>query len=754
MYALVVAALAALSVPSAAATAAPVVRAHADLVETLSGRVTARSGAPVPRARVAISELNRSAVTNEDGRYKLSALPDGTFLISITAIGFKPVTRTVVLANADATLDVVLETSFVELPAIQVTATADATAASTSPQPTSILGGDALRLAQAPTLGETLEGLAGVRNFSTGVGIGKPVVRGLTNNQVAVLANGTRLETQQWGFEHGPNIETADVERIEVIRGPGSVLYGTDAIGGVINVIAPDLPDATGSKAYGRGRFSGVYNSNNRAPEGTLQYEGASGAFGFRSSFTARDAGDTRAPDVIDVRGGQLFNSGLRTYSGSATAGVRGTWGSLTASGSYRDENVQIHEEDPTATLFQRIGDARAKVEAILPAGGSRVEVMAAFQRNRRREFEDAGAPDEVALGFAERNFSGHVHLHHKPIGKLKGVIGVAATQTNVQVEEGEEFIIPNSNVWNAGLFAFETIESGPVSFSFGARYDRRELTRLATPELGLAAEDRRSYNSITGSIGAVVKTGATTSLLANVGRGFRAPTPFQLYVNGVHEGTGFFEIGDSTLRTEKSTNADLAFRVQSKVVNAEFGVFANFIDDNIYIAPTGDVAVDDAGEASPVYQTVQGGARLTGFEAAFDVHPAEWIELKATADVVRGTNTDTDGPLPFIAPFRATYSATLYGRGSRTVLKPYATLGGETNVRQNRIVDFDTPTDGYSIFNAGVGFALATGKGLARLDLQVRNLFNEAYAPFLWRFKTYAFQMGRTLTTRVSVDF
>jgi iron complex outermembrane receptor protein len=722
--------------------------------ETLSGRVTNVAGEPLARARVAVSELNRSAITDEDGRFRLASLPDGTFLISVTAIGYKPFTKTVVLDGKDARLDVVLVQSFVELPAIQVTATADATAASTSPQPTSILGGDALRLAQAPTLGETLEGLAGVRNFSTGVGIGKPVVRGLTNNQVAVLANGMRLETQQWGFEHGPNIETADVERIEVIRGPGSVLYGTDAIGGVINVIAPDLPDATGGKAFGRGRVSGVYNSNNRSPEGTLQYEGASGAFGFRSSFTARDAGDTRAPNVLDPRGGELFNSGLRTYSGSATAGVRGTWGSLTATGSYRDEDLQIHEEDPAATLFQRVGDARAKLEAILPLGASRVEVMAGFQRNRRREFDDASAPNDVALGFAERNFSGHLHLHHKPIGKLKGLVGVAATQTNVQVEDGEEFIIPNSSVWNAGLFAFETIEAGRASFSFGARYDRRELTRRATPELGLVGEDRRGYNSLTGSLGAVIRTGATTSLLANLGRGFRAPTPFQLYVNGVHEGTGFFELGDSTLKTEKSTNADLALRVQSKAVSAEFGVFANFIQDNIYIAPTGATDIDANGDASPVYQTLQGAARLVGFEAAIDLHPSDWIELKATTDYVRGTNTTTDGALPFIAPFRVTYSATVHAKDGSRILKPYLTFGGESNARQDRIVDFDTPTDGYSIFHLGAGFALPTGKGLARLDLQVRNLLNEAYAPFLWRYKTYAFQMGRTLTTRFSLDF
>ncbi len=735
------------SVPSAAAPR----RAAAEM---LSGRVTTPEGAPIARARVVVSELNRSANTDDDGHYHIASLPDGRYLVSVTAIGFKPHAEQVTLAGKDVTFNVTLEKSLVELPSIQVTATADASAATSSPQSTAVLGGDALRTARGTTLGETLEGLAGVRSLSTGAGIGKPVIRGLTNNQIAILANGQRLESQQWGYEHGPSVETADVERIEVIRGPGSVLYGTDAIGGVINVIPRDLPDASGGKPVFGGSLSGVYGSNNRAPEGTAVVEGGFGAVGFRSSFTARTAGDIRAPNTGDPRGGELFNSGLRTLGGETSVGVHGTWGSLTATGAYRDERLRIHDEDPTATPFQRIGDTRAKVEAILPSGSTRWELMAGYQRNTRREFADSAFPNDVALGFRETNWQAHAHYHHKPIGRLTGVVGIAGTYGLVNLIPGEESIVPNSRNWNAGLFAFETLEAGRATFTFGARYDHRGLTRRVTPELGFTGEDRRSYNALTGSVGLVYRTSSATSIVVNAGSGFRAPTPFQLYVNGVHEGTGFYEIGDSTLTTEKSFNGDVALRVQSHGVNLELGAFANFIRDYIYIAPTGATYTDPAsGQQSPVYLTQQGNARLTGFEFAMDAHPTEWLELKGTTDYTRGTNTAVGGPLPFIAPLRATYSATLRGRDRGALQRPYLTVGGESNLKQDRVVAFDTPTAGYTVANLAVGFALPTPRGLARVDLQLHNVFDTAFTPFLWRYKTYAYFMGRNLTTRVSLD-
>ena len=270
---------------------------------TITGRVTDSAGPPLAAVRIEVVEMNRPTVTAENGAYRLVNLPTGSYAITFTAIGYRPAVRRVTVADGDLVLDVVLVRSVVEIAPIQVTASPLATTSLTSPQPVSVLSGEDLRLGQRASLGAMLETQAGVRNFSTGSGIGKPVIRGLSSNRVLVLADGQRLENQQWGDEHGPNLETADAGRIEVIRGPASVLYGSDALGGVINVIPRPLPDASGRAGFMRSGLNIGYNSNNREPEGSLFLEGASGGFGFRASGSGRRSDDVRTP------GGLLSNS-------------------------------------------------------------------------------------------------------------------------------------------------------------------------------------------------------------------------------------------------------------------------------------------------------------------------------------------------------------------------------------------------------------------------------------------------------------
>src|SRR5258705_3442659 len=224
--------------------------ASASATGTVSGRVTSSTGVPLSDVQVSLPELRRSAVTDSAGRYAISELPAGSFTLSFQRIGYAPAVRRIASTGNDVTVDVTMRESVVELTGIQVTASANATSALNSPQPTSIVAGDELRAAQSPSLGETLDGVAGVHSLSTGVGIGKPVIRGLTSNRVLVLDDGQRLETQQWGDEHSPNVETANAERVEVIRGPASVLYGSDALGGVVNVGQKDLPDAAGGRGF------------------------------------------------------------------------------------------------------------------------------------------------------------------------------------------------------------------------------------------------------------------------------------------------------------------------------------------------------------------------------------------------------------------------------------------------------------------------------------------------------------------------
>jgi iron complex outermembrane receptor protein len=218
-----------------------------------------------------------------------------------------------------------------------------------------------------------------------------------------------------------------------------------------------------------------------------------------------------------------------------------------------------------------------------------------------------------------------------------------------------------------------------------------------------------------------------------------------------VHEGTVRFERGDSTLDTEHSLNTDLAFRIASSRVSAEVGGFVNLIANYIYPTPTGDT---DPESGFPVFHYTQGNARLAGFEAVAEYHPATWLHLRTTGDYVHGQNSDLDVPLPFVPPLRVTYGARVEGADVGPVAGPYLSVQGETNARQTRAAPDDTAPPGYTLAHLGGGFTTDALGHPVNVDVQVRNLFNTRYTQFLSRYKAYALDAGRNIILRVSSEF
>src|SRR5687768_6540303 len=291
---------------------------------TITGRAVDSAGSPLAEVRVRVIELGRTSVTAADGRFRFSSVAPGAYTVSFARVGHMPETRRVAVPGQGGearALEVAMREARVQLAAVQVTASTGATRAQDSPQPTAVLEGAELRVTQGAALGETLEHVPGVRSLSMTTGIGKPVIRGMTHYRVVTLDNGQRSETQAWGHDHSPNVETATAERVEVIKGPSSVLYGSDALGGVVNVIAPPVPDALDGDAFVRGRASTIYNHNVRGTDGTLSVEGARGGFGARAALTGRTSGGMRTP------AGVLANTDNRAVATEGALGWRGVRG-------------------------------------------------------------------------------------------------------------------------------------------------------------------------------------------------------------------------------------------------------------------------------------------------------------------------------------------------------------------------------------------------------------------------------------------
>ena len=735
------------SLVSIAVTLAPA-RAAAQRVSargptSLAGRVADTAGVPIAGVRVQLVELGRTYATGADGRYRFTALPPGTYTASFSRIGRSPEARRVTLGDGPRLVDVAMREARVQLAPVQVTASTAATRAQDSPQPVAVLEGAELRTAQGAALGETLEQVPGVRSLSMTTGIGKPVIRGMTHYRVVTLDNGQRSETQAWGHDHSPNVETATAERVEVIKGPASVLYGSDALGGVINVVAPPVPDALDVPGFVRGRVGTVYSHNVRGTDGTLALEGAAGGLGARASVVARTSGDMRTP------AGVLANTNNRAVSTEGAVGYRGGWGAVTARYTGRDERIEIFDDpahNPGYTGYQRIGTHRASAEASVPVGRARLQLNGGYEQNLRREFAglDAPRPD---LGLFVRNWTGFAHLHHAPAGPVAGTIGVSA-MTSRFANRGSETLIPDSDTRTAAVYAFEQAELGRWRATAGARYDWRTLATSGNAEIGIPAQDRE-FGALTGSAGLLYRLTGPVALVANVARGFRAPAAPDLFANGFHEGTRAFERGDPALGVETSLNTELGVRVNAAALTAEATGFVNRVNDYVYLRPFGT-----GGGVFDSLQVVQGDARLVGFEGRVAYRPASFVTLQLSGDYVRGQNTAADVPLTFIPPLRVLYGVRFETEGRRGPLHgPYLTATAETNARQTRLDPRDLGPPGYTLVHLGGGFSRPGPRGTLAVDLSLRNALDARYRSFLSRYKEYALGPGRAVVLRVSTS-
>jgi iron complex outermembrane recepter protein len=713
--------------------------------QNLSGTVVNDQQAPLPSVNIAIPALHKGTVTDVDGKFAFEKIPSGIYTATFDCIGFKKESRVVNLAAGGTTLKIVLHVSPLQFSGVTVTATPQPTDALTTPQAVSVLEGAQLNQLRGQTVIQSLAKSPGVSLYTTGAGIAKPVIRGLTSQRVLVVTDGVRQEGQQWGDEHGPEIDAFDVDRIEVVRGPNSVLYGSDALGGVINIIKAEIPSASAGAPQLGGNFLLNGFSNNNQGAGALSLYGASGIWGYRANLSLRDGSDIRTPD------GKLFNSGGNEHNGSGMLGVQGNWGSVSTDYSRFNEKLQIHEdpaEDPEATPFQKIQHDKVHLHADFPFPALRLEVNGGWQQNHRREFEEKDAIDP-SLNLVLKTTSLEVKAHHQPLGSTFGTIGLSLLHQKNETL-GEEKLIPAYTTTNVAGFIYEETHIQALNLSAGLRYDTRNLEVTANEDLGVTAQTR-DYHAVTGTAGAVWRVAEPLAFALNVGRGWRSPVAYELFVNGVHEGTVRFDIGDSTLQPETSLNFDLSARFATARVQGEITGFHNRINRFIFASPTGGV---DPESGFDKYQLKQADATLLGAELSLQAQAANWLILEGGADFVRGTNDQTEQPLPLMPANHFRLGARLTGAAWGKLANPYVSFGTKAVLAQNRIETYETKADGYTLFDLGAGAEIPFGVQKVSVDLAVDNLFDKAYRDHLSRYKAYALNPGRNFTLKASVPF
>ncbi|MDX2191920.1 MAG: TonB-dependent receptor [Gemmatimonadales bacterium] len=707
----------------------------------IEGRVVSIDGAPLAEARVLLVDGARQAETDADGRFTLARLRPGTWELVIARVGYRPARRTVLLPSGGRVqLEVVLEASPLELPPLQVTGTGQAADPAATAQATAALTGGALLEATRASLGETLERLPGVANNSMGAGIGRPVIRGLSGNRVVTVDNGQRVESQTWGADHAPNVEVLDAARLEVVKGPASVLYGSDALGGVVQVVPDPVPDALGRAAWSGGRLTTAYDANMRMPEGALQLEGGVRGLGARLSVTGREGDDLRTPS------GPLRNSAVRARHLRGAVGVRGAWGDAALHVLRRAERLGISEdpaEDPAYTGYQLLGTTRLLADVTLVGAAGRLQVQAGFERNSRHEFDAASAP-AITLGLRQETWSGTVRAHHRPLGRFRGTVGAQLLRAGFR-NVGLETLIPDSRTTDVAVFGFEQVQAGAVSLTGGVRADHRSLVAEPTAALALP-RSTREFGAVTGSLGAVWQATELVAVAVAAGRGFRAPSTFDLFANGFHEGSRAWERGLPAAVTERALSVDAGLRLTGRRVEGELTAWRNGIAGYLYGAPIGP-----PGRVYDSLQTVQGDARLEGVEARLRWRPAGWLAVGIAGDAMRGTNTSTGAPLPWMPPPRVWWDVRAERAGVLGLERGWVLAAGQHWAAATRHDPREVPLPGYGLLELGAGGIVPVGGRPLQLDVAVRNVLDARYRPFLSRYKEFADGPGRTLVLRVT---
>ena len=582
--------------------------------------------------------------------------------------------------------------------------------------------------------------LPGLSQISTGTGISKPVIRGLGYNRVVVVDQGIRQEGQQWGDEHGLEVDEEGVHSVEVLKGPASLMYGSDAIAGVM-ILHPEHPLEVGTMQV---KVGSQYQSNNGLYDYHVGFAGNVKGFVWNWHFLDKAAhcykndADGYVPGSFfkerDVQGMLGLNKGwghswLRFSRVNFTPGI--TEGELVG-GDFNGKSYGI------TSPYQKVLHTKAVSDNAWYFGDGTLKAIVGYQQNYRREFEEE---EEAELAMRLHTVNYDIKYLHSLPHDWKIATGIGGMwQRNVN--QGEEYLIPDHHLFDIGFFATAEWEWEKWHFSGGARFDNRHLNTsslIEEDELRFEALNK-NFTGVTGSLGAVWNVTDKLNLRLNAARGFRAPTVSELSSNGVHEGSIQYELGNEDLKAEKSTQLDLGLDYTSHYVSLQASLFCNWIDDYIFLA-----RLPFETDGYRTYQYRQGDARLMGGEVSLDVHPFNPLHIQNAFSYVRGMQLhqpDEAKNLPMMPAPKWTcdvrYEFPDFAKGH--CRRTFLAFGSELNFRQNKfyaVDDTETATPSYALFNLSAGMDLHVfGHNCIELTLSCQNLFDKVYQPHLSRLK------------------
>jgi iron complex outermembrane receptor protein len=726
---------------------------------TVSGRLTnSLSGDPIPDATVQLDELNRQMTSAADGTFSFPNVPPGTYHVSVHSQGYSA--RRTEVTVADAAMPAM---DFAIDPELHFTEVTTVTGTPRSQfdvyQPTAVLAGQDLARQMEMSLGATLEHQPGVASRSFGPAPARPVVRGLDGDRVQILQDGQRMgDLSSQSGDHGVNVNPAAAQRIEIVRGPATLLYGANAIGGLVNIITEDIP--TQPLTGAQGNFTADVGTGASEAGGAADIRAGNGRFVLHAGGGGRRSGD------VDTPSGDIENSQSRSGFGNLGLSWTGPRGYFGGSYGYDDTKYGIPVVEEGALQLT----PRRHSFSLRGAGQGLQGVFEAFRAtlSMRRYRHDELEGDEIGTAFKNDTTEIEVTGSHRTVGRLKGSIGGWVLDRAFSAA-GDEALSPPVDQRGFSAFLFEEVTWPHATFQFGGRVDRNSYS----PEQ-LAARD---FTDMSGSVGLLLRPAAANdrfTIAASLARAARPPALEELYFFGVHHGNFALEVGNPDLVSEQALGLDLSARWRGSRASGEVTwfrndvsnfIFRNLLQEAEFEAREGEfedrfggrepagrrhdaAGAPPADEELAIVEFVGRDAVLQGIEAHADVSLTSRFFVEVGADYVRGAVKDNDGALPRIPPFRfrggLRYQASGFQAGAEAVAV----------ASQGRVSGLEKATDGYNTLKLFTAYSFQTGAAVSTITARLDNATDELYRNHLSLIKELVPEMGRNFKLLYNVRF
>ena len=717
------------------------------------------TGDPIPGVMIHVEDPRRHEITHANGAFHLDQLPPGryTVLFEIAGYATQAVPVSLVVGQV-ARLDVRLTTAPIELEGLVITATMGGRAADDALRPTSVVAGRDLQRQMDATIAGTLEGEAGVAVASMGPAPSRPVVRGLGGDRVLILEDGERVgDVSASSPDHAVAIDPLSAERIEVVRGPAALFYGSNALGGVVNVITEEIPTTLPDRLLGGVTLQGRSATDGLAAEGSLTAP-LGGQVALRSAISYRSGEDVETPD------GPIGNTQLTTRSAAVGGAWVNGWGHVGIGARGFDTvygvpaDTAAGQEEGITLAMERFA-LRGQLHWTRSAGPfGHVEIDSKATRLENREIEaDGGVGTRIGLDTWAMELTGR----HSGSGFFDaGALGVRTQIARYRAErEGGGPLVVNER--DAAVYALEELDTERFQFQAGARFDFATRDPIDGPgDIQSVAVVQRNFANVAGSISGLYRVTPSTRVGLAFTRAFRTPSSDELFSEGSHLATYTFEIGNPALEAEVGHGVDLFARVDGHSLSGEMAVFYNRIDDYVYPRNTGLI---DEETGLFVYRATNTDADFRGAEAALEFSPISHVALDGSLSWVMANNLVTDEPLPFIPPLQGDV-ALRYERTSW-----FGQLGWQGSMRQDRLParpplaagycdepgavsgcrrapsEF-LPTDAYGIWSLSAGYRWFMSGALHSLTISVENIGDDVYRNHLSRIKELLPEQGRNI--------